>query len=176
MQTRKLLAFAALFVALAIPAYAIDENDAGDAATVTNKSGSGLPIPRFASLRASDVNLRTGPGTRYPIDWVFTHQGMPIEIIAEYEMWRRVRDAEGDEGWVHKNALSGKRTAIVTGGPHELRAEADGNAQIVAHLEPGAIGQLNSCAKEWCKLKFESTKGYLRKSDFWGAYGQETFN
>src|SRR5271167_3380417 len=116
-----------IFVLLlfAAPAFAVDETDTGED---SSKNGSNLPIPRFASLRASDVNLRTGPGTRYPIDWVFTHQGMPVEITAEYEMWRRVRDAEGDEGWVHKNALTGKRSAIVIGGAHDLRRDPNSNA------------------------------------------------
>src|SRR5271169_3749242 len=120
----------------ALPAFAVDETDSGEGSS-SSKNGSGLPIPRFASLRASDVNLRTGPGTRYPIDWVFTHQGMPVEITAEYEMWRRVRDAEGDEGWVHKNALSGKRGAIVTGAARELRHDPDPAAALAAHLEAG---------------------------------------
>ncbi|MGE3623346.1 MAG: SH3 domain-containing protein [Bdellovibrionales bacterium] len=162
----------ALWVLMALPAYAVDETDAGD----KTLGASGLPIPRFASLRASDVNLRTGPGTRYPIDWVLTHQGLPIEIVAEYEMWRRVRDAEGDEGWVHKNALSGKRSAIVSGSSRQLRRDPDANAAVTAHLEPGAVGQILSCARDWCKLKFQGTRGYLQKTEFWGAYEEETFN
>lgn len=140
---------------------------------------SGLPLPRFAALRAGDVNLRTGPGTRYPIDWVFVHQGMPVEIIAEFEVWRRVRDADGDEGWVHKNALSGKRTAIVlgeAGSIHELRRKPDVKSDSVAHLEAGVIGQLLACAKDWCKLRFSGIKGYLPKTEFWGTYAGETFD
>ena len=159
---------------LALPALAVDETDNSEAGA--SKNGSGLPIPRFASLRASDVNLRTGPGIRYPIEWVFTHQGMPVEITAEYEMWRKVRDVEGDEGWVHRNALSGKRYAIVTGSMHELRDDNNDRAAVVAHLQAGAIGQLLSCGKDWCKLKFKGgIKGYLRKTDFWGVYDTETF-
>jgi SH3-like domain-containing protein len=154
-------------------AHAEDETENGD----TGKSaGSGLPIPRFASLRASDVNLRTGPGTRYPIEWVFTHRGMPVEITAEYETWRRVRDADGDEGWVHKNGLTGTRSAIVTGSPHELRQSMEEAGPVTAHLEAGAIGQIVSCSKDWCKLRFENVRGYLRKTDFWGAYPGEVFD
>lgn len=169
MKPRILIGAFVLF--LALPAFAVDESDSGE----SSKGGPTLPIPRFASLKASDVNLRTGPGTRYPIEWVFTHQGMPVEITAEYEMWRKVRDVEGDEGWVHRNALSGKRTAIITGTTRELREDNDDRANIVAHLQPGAIGQLVSCTKDWCKLKFKGgVKGYLRKPDFWGAYDAET--
>ena len=137
---------------------------------------SGLPLPRFAALRSSEVNMRAGPGTRYPIEWVFTRQGLPVEIIAEYDIWRRVRYPEGNEGWVHKNELIGKRAAIVTGGPRDLRGDNRDDAPAVAHLDPGAIGQLSACGRDWCKLKFEDVKGYLRKSEFWGAYPGETFD
>ena len=170
---KTLFGFLAVLLFVSISAFAVDETDNGDSGS--GKNGSGLPIPRFASLRANDVNLRTGPGTRYPIEWVFTHQGMPVEITAEYEMWRRVRDVDGDEGWVHRNALTGKRSAIITGTMRELREDSDERAPIAAHLEAGAIGQLISCSHDWCKLKFKGVKGYLRKSDFWGAYDPETF-
>jgi len=142
----------------------------------SSKTTSGLPLPRFASLRTNDINMRTGPGTRYPILWVFSHQGLPVEIIAEYEIWRRIRDPDGSEGWVHKTSLSGKRSAIVIGGTHELRTSREDTAPIAAHLEAGAVGQLLSCAKDWCKLKFDGNKGFLRKSDFWGAYPNEVFD
>jgi SH3-like domain-containing protein len=174
MMKRKTIIGVFILLLACMPAFAVDENDNGEGGN-NGKNGSGLPIPRFASLRASDVNLRTGPGTRYPIEWVFTHQGMPVEITAEYEMWRKVRDVEGDEGWVHRNALTGKRYAIITGVQRELREDNDERSAIVAHLQAGAIGQLISCGKDWCKLRFKGIKGYLRKSDFWGAYDAETF-
>jgi SH3-like domain-containing protein len=168
----KTIIIGVLFLILSAPVHAVDESDNGEA----SKNNSGLPIPRFASLRASDVNLRTGPGTRYPIEWVFTHPGMPVEITAEYEFWRRVRDADGDEGWVHKNALTGKRAVIVTGSAHDLRRKPDAAAAVAAHLETGAMGQLLSCTKDWCKLKFAGVKGYLPKGEFWGAYQEEIFD
>jgi len=133
------------------------------------------PIPRFASLRAGEVNMRTGPGMRYPIQWVYKRKGLPIEITAEYDIWRRVRDPEGTEGWINKAELTGKRGAIITGAAAALRADADEKAEILARLEPGAVGQVLSCAKEWCKAKFDGTKGYLPKTDFWGAYPEEIF-
>src|SRR5271170_753120 len=114
---------------------AVNEND-----TESGKGASGLPVPRFASLRSDGVNMRTGPGTRYPIDWVFAREGLPVEIIAEYEIWRRVRDPDGAEGWVHKNALSGKRTAIVTGNLRDMYNGTEPQSAIVAHLEPGTVG------------------------------------
>jgi SH3-like domain-containing protein len=174
MASKMRMALVFLLLALCInPAYAtVNEMDT----TEDNKGTSGLPVPRFASLRSNEVNLRTGPGTRYPIEWVFTRQGLPVEVTAEYDIWRRVRDPEGAEGWVHKSALSGKRTAIVTGPLRDLYDGISPQSAIVAHLEPGAVGQILSCARDWCKLKFDSAKGYLRKNDFWGAEPGEVFD
>jgi SH3-like domain-containing protein len=154
------------FLSLAASARAADEAD----------NTSHLPLPRFASLRSGEVNMRTGPGTRYPIEWVYTRRGLPVEVTAEYDVWRRVRDPEGVEGWVNKTELTGKRSAVVTGALRELRNDKDDSASIAAHLEAGAIGQLLSCAQDWCKAKFGGVKGYLRKTDFWGAYPNETFD
>ncbi len=150
---------------------------AARAADDANKNTSGLPLPRYASLARDTANMRTGPGTRYPIEWVYTRQGLPVEITAEYDVWRRVRDPDGAEGWIHKTELSHKRTATVTGAAHDLLAAADDKASIVAHLDAGSIGQIVSCAKDWCKLKFDSDiKGYLRKTFVWGAYPNEVFD
>ena len=173
--TKKFMRFAALFAMalLVIAAAPVSETDSGSGDE--GKGASHLPLPRFASLRAGEVNMRAGPGTRYPIQWVLTREGMPVEIAAEYEVWRRVRDPSGDEGWVNRNGLSGKRAAIVTG-VRDLHDDSDDASAVVAHLEDGATGQLLSCKKEWCRLKFEGIKGYLRKTDFWGAYPDETFN
>ncbi|MEH6546060.1 MAG: SH3 domain-containing protein, partial [Sneathiella sp.] len=73
-----------------------------------------MPLPRFVSLSSNKVNVRTGPGTRYPITWVFVRRGWPVEVIAEYELWRRIRDVDGSTGWVHKGLLSSRRTLIIT--------------------------------------------------------------
>ena len=137
---------------------------------------TGLPLPRFASLRSGEVNMRSGPGFRYPIRWVYKRRGLPVEILAEYDFWRRVRDSEGAEGWIHKNELTGKRAGIVTGTARALRDAPQDSAALVAHVEEGVTGQVVSCALDWCKLKFEDAKGYLRKTDFWGAYPSEKFD
>jgi SH3-like domain-containing protein len=155
-----------LFVFLAAAAQAADEND----------NTSHLPLPRFATLRSGDVNMRTGPGTRYPIEWVYARRGLPVEVTAEYDIWRRVRDPEGTEGWVNKTELTGKRSVVITGGPHDLHNGRDDQADVVAHLETGAMGQLVSCTQEWCKVRFDGVKGYLRKTQFWGAYPNEIFD
>ncbi|MDR3451098.1 MAG: SH3 domain-containing protein [Alphaproteobacteria bacterium] len=157
-----------LLAALALLPFAAQAED--------TDNGPHGPLPRFASLRSGEANLRTGPGTRYPIEWVYTRRSLPVEIIAEYDVWRRVRDPEGNEGWFHKTELTAKRSALVSGGTQELRDDADDKSPVVAHLEPGAMGQILSCKPDWCKLKFEGVKGYLRKTQFWGAYPNETFD
>ncbi|MGE0109284.1 MAG: SH3 domain-containing protein [Bdellovibrionales bacterium] len=140
-------------------------------------SGSGLPLPRFVSLRTNQVNLRTGPGTRYPIEWVFRQQGLPLEVTAEYDVWRRVRDWEGTEGWVHKSTLSGQRYAIVKGEKNKkLRASKTLDAPVKALLDPKTIGHITACETNWCEVTFENVTGYLPKSAFWGAYRNEVFN
>jgi SH3-like domain-containing protein len=163
---RKLFFSLALLAFLCRPALAANEID----------NTSHLPLPRFAALRSGKANMRTGPGMRYPIEWVYTRRGLPVEVTEEYDIWRHVRDPDGIEGWVNKTELTGKRGAIVIKGMHDLREDRDDQSPVAAHLEEGAIGQLVSCAKDWCKLKFDDAEGYLRKTDFWGAYPNETFN
>ncbi|MDD2325312.1 MAG: SH3 domain-containing protein [Alphaproteobacteria bacterium] len=137
---------------------------------------SGLPLPRFASLRADEINLRAGPGTRYPIEWVYTHEGLPVEITAEYDIWRRIRDWEGSEGWVQKSALTGKRAAIILTGPQDLFDDPEANRPVIAHVTTNAVGHILSCKENWCELKFGDIKGYMPKSAFWGAYANEVFD
>jgi len=72
-----------------------------------------LPVPRFVSLKAEEANLRTGPGIRYPVRWVYWKKWLPVEIIEEYDHWRKIRDAEGESGWIHKSLLSGRRTILI---------------------------------------------------------------
>lgn len=137
------------------------------------KGKSGLPVPRFVSLRSGEVNLRAGPGTRYPIEWVFKRQGLPVEVTAEYDVWYRVRDADGIVGWVLRGMITGKRMALIHGATRNLLKDGDPSAPTVARLENGAMGKILSCKKDWCKIEFENVKGYLRKSEFWGAYKDE---
>jgi SH3-like domain-containing protein len=139
----------------------------------TDRDGKELPLPRFASLKSGEVNLRTGPGANYPIDWVLTKASMPVEIIAEFETWRRVRDVQGTEGWVHQMMLSGKRTAIVVGQPREIRRRADPTASVVAIVEPGVIASLMECDGGWCRIDVQGKRGWLPRNAFWGAYEGE---
>src|SRR5262244_195685 len=143
------------------------------AAAQTLGSETKLPLPRFVSLRSSEVNLRTGPGTNYPVDWVFVRRGLPVEIIAEFDVWRKIRDWQGTVGWVHQSMLDGRRTARVTGAERELRSEPAESAAIVARLAPGVIGRLLECDAAWCRIDVAGYRGWLRRDEFWGTYPDE---
>ena len=135
---------------------------------------SGLRLPRFASLRAGEVNVRTGPGVRYPVEWVFVYQHMPVEIVAEFDAWRRVRDWEGTEGWVHKSMLSGRRSIIVTDGQHPMRQKPAPAAPRVAEVEERVIGRLLECKKDWCRVEITGMRGWMRRQNLWGSVELET--
>jgi SH3-like domain-containing protein len=134
---------------------------------------TGLPVPRFVTLRSAEANMRTGPGTRYPVEWVFVRKDIPVEITAEFDTWRRIRDWEGTEGWVHQSMLSGKRSAVVLGEVRSLRRSPSPGASVVARAEAGVIGKLKRCQGEWCELDLAGYDGWLRRSDFWGTYQDE---
>jgi SH3-like domain-containing protein len=125
--------------------------------------------PRFGSLRADRVNVRTGPGVRYPIAWVFVRRGLPVEVIAEYELWRKVRDAEGAEGWIHQSLLSGGRTVIVTGDVRALRRKPRADADVAAQVEPGVVADLGTCAGDWCEIRIASYEGWMPRAFLWGV-------
>ncbi|MBK8173840.1 MAG: hypothetical protein IPK66_00630 [Rhodospirillales bacterium] len=146
----------------AFPAYAAPE-------------ASGLPIPRFVSLRATEANMRSGPGEQYPIVWTYRRQGLPLEVTAEYYHWRRVRDWQGAEGWMHSSMLSAKRSVIVTGKEPPLHASPDMNGAIVARLESNVIGKVLTCPKDdsWCEIQVSSVKGWLQRNEIWGVYKLE---
>lgn len=138
---------------------------------------SGLPLPRFVSLRAAEVNLRTGPGVQYPVDWIFQRESLPVEIIKEYRTWRLVRDWQGTQGWIHQSMLSGKRTFMVTGKERTIRADPDVKSRAVAIIEPPALGELLSCPQGsgWCQIRARGSEGWLRKVEIWGVYPNEAF-
>jgi SH3-like domain-containing protein len=137
-----------------------------------------LPIPRFVSMKHGEANLRVGPGTRYPIAWVFTKKDMPVEIIEEFDTWRKIRDSEGTEGWVSQTAVAGKRSVIIKGEIRALRQSADLQAAPVARVEPGVIGKLLECptvSAEWCRIEVNDVRGWLRRTEIWGVYTREIF-
>ena len=144
-------------------------------ALAANRGGSGLPLPRFVSLRAEEVNLRTGPGVQYPVDWVYHRQTLPVQIIAEFENWRKIRDWEGTQGWMHQSMLTGRRTVIISGGTRALRRKPHAKSTPVAQAEAQVIGNLMTCPEgsSWCKVDVDGYVGWLRHVDFWGTFPGE---
>ena len=137
---------------------------------------TGLPLPRFVTLRAAEVNLRSGPGTRYPIDWVYQRSGMPVEIIDEFDTWRRIRDWQGTEGWVHQSMVRGQRGILVIGQVHTLRRRPEPDAPGVARLEAGVVGELDRCSGEWCQVSAGGYSGWLERQAFYGLYPYEDWD
>ena len=141
-------------------------------------SVTGNPLPRFAALRTDEVNLRRGPGTRYPIDWVYKRRDLPVEILREFEVWRLIADPDGIKGWVHQATLTGRRSFIVTGQEQVLRHDPSDTSAPVARLKPGVIGHIRSCeaASGWCQMQVGDYRGYLKRDEFWGALPNEAIN
>ena len=130
---------------------------------------TGLRVPRFVSMNSSKVNVRAGPGTRYPIKWVFQRKTLPVQIIAESDTWRKIRDFEGIEGWVHQRMLSGRRRAVVTGAIQQLKKEPQETAKTLALLEPGVILRLEKCSGAWCLVEGGSYEGWIGRQSIWGV-------
>ena len=156
---------------------AMQGSAARSAGETTTGSVSGLPIPRFVSLKSDRVNARSGPNKDQEVRWVYTHVGMPVEITAEFENWRRIRDWEGAEGWVYHTLLSGKRMAVVVPNTKEelvpLYENADVESPVTAQLQSGVLGALKSCNGSWCQFSGKGFDGYIRQERLWGAYPNE---
>lgn len=134
-----------------------------------------LPVPRFVTLAPDEVNLRTGPGIRYPIRLILRKQGLPVEVIREFDVWRQVRDRDGDEGWVHKSMLSGRRGVIVIGATQVVLRKPEDGARPVVRLEQGVIANLETCQGEWCEVAVGGYDGWLKREAVWGVYPDEQF-
>jgi SH3-like domain-containing protein len=138
-------------------------------------SATGLPLPRFVALRSDEVNLRAGPGTRYPIEWVYKRRELPMKILREFEVWRLVEAPDGIRGWVHQATLTGRRSFMVTGGDATLRHDPREDAAPVAILKQGVIGHLRSCPAglDWCQVQAGEYRGYLQRELVWGVLPDE---
>jgi SH3-like domain-containing protein len=162
-----ILAITVLFTGVATARAANDQSD-----------GSGLPLPRFVSLKSDHVNVRGGPNKDHDVAWIFTRSGLPVEITAEFENWRRIRDRDGTEGWVYHSLLSGKRTAYVTQPKAQtefvsLRESADPSSPERAKLERGVIGTIKRCNGQWCRFSGEGFDGWIEQDRLWGVYPNE---
>jgi len=147
----------------------------GDGPGPAHGAVSDLPVPRFVSLRADEVNFRAGPGFQYPVSWIYERDGLPVEIIGEFDVWREVLAPDGGTGWVHEATIRARRAFIVAADQADLRAGPDPDARVVALLDKGVTGDLISCdgASDFCKADAGHIVGYLARTDFWGAFPGE---
>ncbi len=139
-----------------------------------------LPLPRFVSLKPSDTPMREGPSKDHRIKWVFKREGLPVEVIAEHEQWRRIRDSEATDGWVFHARLSNRRTVVVrnpklagSSGEQRLFRDDDENSAVVAKVQPGVVASIEHCTKDWCRVAVEGYSGHIRKTAIWGVYPDE---
>lgn len=141
-------------------------------------TATGLPLPRWASLRADEVNLRSGPGTRYPIEWVYRRRDLPVQIEREFETWRLVQDQDGVKGWVHSATLTGRRGFVVQGGEQVMRGTASDDGEPVARLKQGVVGRIRGCEATamWCDVQVGDYRGWLKREAMWGISPGEAVN
>lgn len=172
--------------ALVVTVLALVLGAAGPAAAAQVESSSapngpsGLPLPRFVSLKSERVNVRSGPTKDNDVNWVYTRTGLPVEIIAEYENWRRIRDWEGSEGWVLHSLLSGRRTVLISAPAKAvddfvpLHASADLQSAVTARLQAGVLATVKRCGGNWCRVTGEHFDGWIEQERLWGVYPGET--
>ncbi len=173
----RLACFIMLFALLAPSAWAQANNP------------SGLPLPRFATTRSEPINVRVGPGQKYDIAWTYLKSGIPVEIVQEFDTWRKIRDVDGTEGWIHQNLLAGTRagyvTPILANGEIELRASQSDEAAVRARLGPGLKVTIKQCDGAWCEVsasgqnpaeRSTTYSGYLHQEELWGVYPDEVFD
>ncbi|WP_341760383.1 SH3 domain-containing protein [Candidatus Endowatersipora endosymbiont of Watersipora subatra] len=158
---------------------------------IVNGPVTGLPIPRFVSLKSKTVNMRVGPGLQYAIAWLYRKRGLPVEVIQEFERWRRIRDSEGTTGWVLHSLLSSKRTAIVAPWAAHRNSQENDKKNIsvfsgkkmaatdsltIVHLQAGLVVSIEYCYQNWCKINAHSTRAWMKQDSLWGIYPGEKIN
>ena len=159
------------------------------AAAMAAETPSGLPLPRFVTTRSTPINVRVGPGTKYDVSWIYKVAGTPVEIIQEFDVWRKIRDVDGSVGWVHQNMLSGNRAGYVLPETNvervALRRAAAEDAGVSAWLSNGFPVKIQSCESGWCAVlavdhsgghASATYSGYLPEGDLWGVYRGESFD
>ena len=131
---------------------------------------SGLPVPRYVSLKFDTVNARSGPGDDHRLLWVYRVRGLPVQVVAETAEWRRICDPEGSLVWVHKRTTGGRRTAMnVRATPAPLHRRPKDSSRAVAYLNPRALASVVRCHEGWCKVGADETTGWVREGELWGT-------
>jgi len=166
--------------ALPAPAPALAQAARESPAGVMIGPASGLPVPRYVSLKASKAYVRRGPTKEHPVAYIYRRAGEPVEITAEYDNWRRIRDSEGAEGWVWHSLLSGRRTALVAPWSKDpalpIRVSAAEDSRASARLEPKVLVEVRRCDGSWCRVEGDGFDGWIEQERLWGVYPGERFD
>jgi SH3-like domain-containing protein len=175
---RNLRAFCAALAMGAVLAAGVGGGAFAAQSGIGGRGAGGLPLPRFVSLKADEVNVRRGPGWDHAVTWVFRRAGLPVEVLAEFESWRQVRDSEGATGWVFSTLLSGRRTSLVapakkSNGSVQLYDEPSNTSTVLAKLEKGLLVNVKSCNGRWCNVTVNNADGWINQDVLWGVYPNE---
>lgn len=186
---RRIFVLAALMVVAATATFAatklwpgqatVPEPTAPEPASITGQTG--LPLPRFVSLKTAEVNVRRGPSRSHPIAWQYRRRGLPVEIVKEFENWRLIRDVDGDEGWVYHGLLAAQRHAVVAPWdkadlPRSVRERPESDRPARAQAEPGAVVTVRRCTGTWCEVDAQGHRGWIEQAELWGVYPNERFD
>ena len=178
-MTRRLTGAIWLLLAILVGICGLVETPAHAAGEEAVGSVTKLRLPRYVSLRFDKTNVREGPSKTHRTAWIYQHSGLPVEITAEFDVWRRIRDSEGSEGWVLATLLVGKRSGLVApwkkGETFVLYAKPDETAGVAARLQAGVLGSMKTCDGTWCRFSGEGFDGYIRQGSLWGVYPDEKF-
>ena len=137
---------------------------------------TGFKIPRFVSLKHDKAYMRKGPSRDHPIEWVYIVKGLPLKVVSEYEVWRKVIDSNGTTGWMHHTQLSRNRIIEVTSSNLELRKKPQLDSDVIAIAEVGALLNIERCDKTWCRLSHETFKGWAPRDGYYGLLENEVPN
>jgi len=148
--------------------------DSAVADSVKKGRDTGFPLPRFASVRPAKAFIRSGPGIRYPIEWVLEEAGLPVEITNEYDAWRKIRAPNGEEGWIHHSLLSGRRSIFTKGTDMvQIHDKPKDRAAVIALVEPKVVGRIKECDANWCDVLLQGYRGWIKRDAVWGLYPHE---
>jgi SH3-like domain-containing protein len=152
-------------------------------ATVTNAQeikltvrGSGLPVPRYVTLKSDEVNLRAGPGLEYPVLWQYRAPKLPVRVDAEFGIWRKIVDHDGTAGWMHGSVLSLSRMALIKIDMAKIHNSPDPSSTVIALAERNALMELQTCPKSWCRVKAENVRGWIKRQAVWGLLQTESLD
>ena len=167
-----------LTTSLMVPVHTVYAQTVQTVQTVQTEVGpeTGLPLPRYVSLKTSDGRARRGPSRTHRVDWIFTRRDMPLRVTGEFENWRRIEDAEGQGGWIHYSQLSGVRTVLITQDLTPMRNRPDPNAIEVAFLETNVVAHIMECGVDWCRVSADGSRGWVDRRALWGVDPNEVLD